>query len=54
MKWWDPHTNIPIWDGAIDKLHSALENNSPHLASYGKNPIINELRTFVYDIYPIA
>ena len=36
------------------KLHSALDNKSPHLAWYGKNLIINELRTFGYDIYPIT
>ena len=36
------------------KIHSTLENTSPHFEWYGKNPIIRELRTFGCDIYPIT
>ena len=36
------------------KLHSALDNSSPHFVWYGQNPSIRELRTFGCDIYPIT
>ena len=36
------------------RIKSAFENNSPHFARYGKNTSIDELRTFVCDIYPIT
>ena len=35
------------------KIHSILENISPHFAWHGKNTSIHELRTFGCDIYPI-
>ena len=38
----------------IFKIHSALDNASPHFAWYGKNPIIHKLREFLCDIYPIT
>ena len=36
------------------KLPSVLHNTSPHFAWYGQNPIIHELRTSRWDIYPIT
>ena len=38
----------------ICRIHSALDNISPHFAWYGKNPSIHELITFQCDIYPIT
>ena len=36
------------------RIHIDIDNISPHFAWYGKEPIIHELRTFGYDIYPIT
>ena len=36
------------------KIHSAFDNNSPHFAWYYIMPIINELRKFGCEIYPIT
>ena len=36
------------------RIHSALDNISPHFVWYGKNPSIHELKTFRCDIYPIT
>ena len=36
------------------RIKIALDNISPQFACYGKKPIIHELRTFGYDIYPIT
>ena len=36
------------------KLHSELDNASPHFAWDGKNPSIRVLRTVGCDIYPIT
>ena len=36
------------------KIQSVLDNTSPNFAWYGQNPIINELRTFGCDLYPIT
>ena len=34
------------------KIHSELDNTSPHFACYGKKPRIHHLITFGCDIYP--
>ena len=36
------------------KIHSALDNNSPHFIWFGKHPRVHELRAFGCDIYPIT
>ena len=36
------------------KIHSELDNTSPHFSRYGKRPSIHEIRTFGCDIYPIT
>ena len=53
MKKWccAAETSVEVY---IFKLHSELDNTSPHFALYGKNNRIHELRTFGFDIYPIT
>ena len=36
------------------RIHSDLDNISPHFPWYGQNTSIHELRTFGCDIYPIT
>ena len=36
------------------KIHSTVDNTSPHCAWYSKNPRIRELRTFGCNIYLIT